>query len=99
MKRTCLAVLLAALSGVAGAHAQVYPSRPVTIIVPYPAGGPSDTLARVLAEALRPALGQSVIVENISGAGGSIGTGRVARSAPDGQTLALGHVQTHVING
>ena len=80
----------------AAAQAQTYPSRPVTLIVPYPAGGPSDTLARVLAEAMRTTLGQTVIIENVSGAGGSIGTGRVARSAPDGYTLSLGHVQTHV---
>ena len=71
----------------------------MTLIVPYPAGGPSDTLARVLAEAMRGPLGQTVIIENVSGAGGSIGTGRVARSAPDGYTLSLGHVQTHVLNG
>ena len=81
------------------AQAQSYPSRTVTIIVPYPAGGPSDTLARVLAERMRSALGQPVVIENVSGAGGALGTQRVARSAPDGYTLALGHVQTHVING
>ena len=94
-----LLVALALLAGIAAAQAQTYPSRPVTLIVPYPAGGPSDTLARVLAEAMRGVLGQPVIVENVSGAGGSLGTGRVARSAPDGYTLSLGHVQTHVING
>ena len=83
---------------VCGAHAQSYPTRAITMVVPYPAGGPSDTLARVIAERMKTALGQSVIIENVTGAGGSIGTGRVARSAPDGYTLALGHVQTHVIN-
>jgi tripartite-type tricarboxylate transporter receptor subunit TctC len=82
----------------AAAQTQPYPSRPITLVVPYPAGGPTDTLTRVLAERMRTALGQSVIVENVSGAGGSIGTGRVARSAPDGYTLSMGHVQTHVIN-
>ena len=97
--RKLLVVLFAALAGVASAQAQTYPSRPVTLIVPYPAGGPSDTLARVLAEGMRGVLGQPVIVENVSGAGGSVGTGRVARSAPDGYMLSLGHVQTHVING
>ena len=81
-----------------GASAQTYPTRPITIIVPYPAGGPSDTLTRVLAERMKAALGQSVIIENVTGAGGSIGVGRVARSAPDGYTLAIGHNQTHVIN-
>jgi tripartite-type tricarboxylate transporter receptor subunit TctC len=81
------------------AGAQSYPTRPVTLIVPYPAGGPSDVLTRILAERLKTALGQPIIVENVTGAGGSIGVGRVARSAPDGYTLAIGHNQTHVING
>jgi tripartite-type tricarboxylate transporter receptor subunit TctC len=80
------------------AGAQSYPTRPITIIVPYPAGGPSDTLTRVLAERMKVALGQSIIIENVTGAGGSIGVGRVARAAPDGYTLAIGHNQTHVIN-
>jgi tripartite-type tricarboxylate transporter receptor subunit TctC len=95
MKRPVVAFVLAMLVGATNALAQSYPSRPVTLIVPYPAGGPSDTLA----EAMRTTLGQPVIVENVSGAGGSIGTQRVARSSPDGYTLSLGHVQTHVING
>jgi tripartite-type tricarboxylate transporter receptor subunit TctC len=81
------------------ARAQSYPTRPITIIVPYPAGGPTDTLARVMSEPLKTALGQSVVVENVTGAGGSIGTGRVARAAPDGYTVSIGHNQTHVING
>ena len=72
---------------------------PITIIVPYPAGGPSDALTRILAERMKTALGQPIIIENVTGAGGSIGVGRVARSAPDGYTLAIGHNQTHVING
>jgi len=94
---TALSLLqIAASLGDAGA--QTYPSRAITIIVPYPAGGPSDTLTRVLAERMKTALGQTVIVENVAGAGGSLGTGRVARSVPDGYTLAIGHVQTHVIN-
>ena len=94
-----LFIALAVLAGVAGAQAQTYPSRPITMIVPYPAGGPTDTLARILAEQLKATLGQPVIIENVTGAGGSIGVGRVARSAPDGYTLSLGHGQTHVING
>src|SRR5688572_5261920 len=98
MRKLIAAAAIAAFAGVAAAQAQSYPSRPVTLVVPYPAGGPSDTLARVLAEAMRGPLGQTVVVENVSGAGGSLGTGRVARSAPDGHTLSLGHVQTHVIN-
>jgi tripartite-type tricarboxylate transporter receptor subunit TctC len=80
------------------ARAQAYPSRVITIIVPYPAGGPTDTIARILADRMGTALHQNVIVENVSGAGGSIGVGRVARAAPDGYTLSIGHVQTHVLN-
>jgi tripartite-type tricarboxylate transporter receptor subunit TctC len=95
--RLLLSIMLALALG-AGARADNYPSRTVTLVVPYPAGGPSDTLARILVEPLRVALGQPVIVENVSGAGGSIGAGRVARAAPDGYTLILGHVQTHVMN-
>ena len=70
--------------GLNAAHAQAYPSRPITVVVPYPAGGPTDTLARILAEPLRAALGQPIVIENISGAGGATGSARVARSAPDG---------------
>src|SRR4051812_47874857 len=81
------------------ARAQDFPSRPITLVVPFPAGGPIDTLARFLAEPLRVSLGQPVIVENISGAGGSIGVGRVARAAPDGATLIIGITSTHVFNG
>jgi len=80
------------------ARAQTFPSRIITIVVPYPAGGPTDTIARILADRMGTVLHQSVIVENISGAGGSIGVGRVARAAPDGYTLSIGHVQTHVLN-
>jgi tripartite-type tricarboxylate transporter receptor subunit TctC len=68
------------------AHAQTYPSRPITIVVPAPAGGPGDTLARLLAEPIRASLGQPVIIENVGGANGTIGTARVARAAPDGYT-------------
>ncbi len=72
------------------ARAQTYPSRPITIVVPAPPGGPGDTLARVLAEPMRASLGQPVIIENVGGANGTIGTARVARAAPDGHTLILG---------
>src|SRR5262249_48573959 len=81
------------------ATAQAYPTRPITIVVPYPAGGPTDPLARSLAEHLRISLGHPVIIENVSGAGGSIGVSRVARAAPDGHTVSIGHWQTHVLNG
>jgi tripartite-type tricarboxylate transporter receptor subunit TctC len=91
-------VLFATVAGVGNVAAQTFPSRPITIIVAFPAGGPSDTPARLLAERMRVSLGQSVIVENISGASGSTGTGRVARAAGDGHTLVLGNQATHVIN-
>jgi tripartite-type tricarboxylate transporter receptor subunit TctC len=81
------------------AAAQVYPSHPVTIVVPLAAGGPNDTLARLLAEPMRAALGQPVIVENVTGAGGTVGTGRVARAAADGYTIGMGFLGTHVLNG
>src|SRR5215831_199350 len=81
------------------ARAQVYPSRPITIVVPYPAGGPTDTLARILADHMRTSLGQPVIIENVSGGGGSAGVGRVARAVPDGYTVSIGHWNTHVVPG
>jgi tripartite-type tricarboxylate transporter receptor subunit TctC len=81
------------------ARAQAYPSRPIMLIVPYPAGGATDTIARILTERMRTSLGQPVIVENVAGAGGSVGVGRAARAAPDGYTLSIGHLNTHVFNG
>ena len=71
------------------AKGQAYPSRPVTIVVPFAAGGGTDIVGRILAERMRPSLGQTVVIENISGANGSIGVGRVARAAPDGHTLSV----------
>jgi len=85
--------------GIAAAPAQVYPSRPITMVVPFAAGGPVDTVARILSEPMRATLGQSIIVENVTGAAGSIGVGRVARAASDGYTLSIGHWSTHVVNG
>jgi len=81
------------------AMAQAYPMRPVTMIVPYGAGGPSDTIARIVAEGMRKSLGRPVIIENVVGASGTIGVGRVARTAPDGYTFVLGSWATHVLNG
>jgi len=81
------------------ACAQSYPARPVTMVVAFGAGGPSDVIARVLAEGMRSSLGQPVVVENVAGASGTIGVGRVARAAPDGYTLVLGNWATHVLNG
>src|SRR3982074_2101133 len=69
------------------------------MVVPFAAGGPVDTVARILSEPMRASLGQSIIVENVTGAAGSIGVGRVARAAPDGYTLSIGHWSTHVVNG
>jgi tripartite-type tricarboxylate transporter receptor subunit TctC len=81
------------------AKAQTYPSRPITMIVPVAAGSSTDVIARVLAERMKGALGQPVIIENVSGADGSIGVGRVARARPDGYTIDLGYISTHVLNG
>ncbi len=81
------------------ARAQAYPSRPITMIVPYAAGGPTDTVGRVVAERMRAELGQPIVVENVGGAGGSIGLGRVARAAPDGYTINVGNWSAHVVNG
>jgi tripartite-type tricarboxylate transporter receptor subunit TctC len=80
------------------ATAQDYPARPIRMIVPFSAGGPTDTLGRIMAERMGRALGQTVIVENFTGAGGYIGVGRVARAAPDGYTIVIGHWSTHVVN-
>src|SRR3989442_4059104 len=82
----------------AAASAQNYPARAVTLIVPFSAGGPTDTIGRIMAERMGRSLGQTVVVENTTGAGGSIGVGRVARAAPDGYALGIGHIGTHVIN-
>jgi tripartite-type tricarboxylate transporter receptor subunit TctC len=100
MRNHLLAATLAvALHAVASpAMAQVYPSRPVTMIAPFPAGGPLDVIARIIADPMRVALGQPVVVENIAGAGGNIGTARVARAAPDGYTIGMGQWSTHVVN-
>ncbi len=81
------------------AVAQPWPTRQITIVVPFSAGGPTDTLARIMSEPMRRFLGQTIIVDNTTGAGGSIGVGRVVRSAPDGYTLSIGHWGTHVVNG
>jgi tripartite-type tricarboxylate transporter receptor subunit TctC len=95
-----IAIAFACLAAVfAEAQAQTFPSRPVSIVVPYPAGGPTDVIARILADRMKRALNQTVIVENPTGAGGTIGVARVARSAPDGHMIILGHWQSMVVNG
>ena len=98
MKQTLLAAALVMTACATSAGAQIYPSRPITVVVPFPAGGPIDVLPRIIAEGMRTSLGQNVIVENVPGAGGSLGMGRVARSAPDGYTIASGGWGTHVVN-
>ena len=80
------------------ARAQAYPSRPINMVVPVPAGGALDTIARIVAEGMRASLGQPVVIENVTGASGSIGVGRVARAAPDGYSIIYGALVTHVIN-
>ena len=81
------------------ASAQTYPSRPITMIVPFPPGGPVDVIARIVSERMKVSLGTPIIIENVSGANGSIGVGRTARAAPDGYTIDLGQLGTHVMNG
>jgi tripartite-type tricarboxylate transporter receptor subunit TctC len=81
------------------ARAQAYPTRPITMIVAYAAGSATDVVARVVAERMKGALGQPVIIENVSGADGIIGTGRAARARPDGYTIQLGGFPSHVLNG
>jgi tripartite-type tricarboxylate transporter receptor subunit TctC len=100
MRNLLLAAAFAATLGqVTSATAQVYPFRTITMVVPFPAGGPADAMGRILAERMRGSLGQNVVVENTPGAGGTIGVGRVARATPDGYTLVLGLWSTHVANG
>jgi tripartite-type tricarboxylate transporter receptor subunit TctC len=94
-----VAVIAAVCGGIGPAMAQIYPSRTVTMIVPFPAGGPTDAVARIVADRMQQSLGQPVIVENIVGASGSIAVGRAARAAPDGYTLSFGTWSTHVVNG
>jgi tripartite-type tricarboxylate transporter receptor subunit TctC len=98
-KLSLVAAFVALLAGISGIAAQTYPSRPITLVVAFAAGGSGDTIARILADHMRSDLGQTVIVENVGGAAGSIGVGRVARSAPDGYTISAGNWPTHVLNG
>jgi tripartite-type tricarboxylate transporter receptor subunit TctC len=96
MRKLFVAVALAALAGLSNAQAQSFPSRQITLVVPFPPGGSTDVAARIMAEKMRPILGQAVIIENVGGAGGSIAVGRVARAAPDGYTIDIGQWDTHV---
>src|SRR5712672_574133 len=96
MRRFLVALVLAIAAGIVAVRAQAYPSRPITLVVPFPPGGSTDVAARIMAERMRASLGQPIGVENVGGAGGSIGVGRVARSAPDGYTFDIGQWDTHV---
>ena len=96
MKKVIVAMVLTLLAGIACVQAETFPSRSITLVVPFPPGGSTDIAARIMAERMRPILGQSVIVENIGGAGGSLGVRRVARATPDGYTIDIGQWDTHV---
>jgi tripartite-type tricarboxylate transporter receptor subunit TctC len=96
MKTFVVAMALALVAGNAAVQAQTYPSRQITLVVPFPPGGSTDVVGRIMAERMRPLLGQPVIIENVGGAGGSIAVGRVARAAPDGYTIDIGQWDTHV---
>jgi tripartite-type tricarboxylate transporter receptor subunit TctC len=99
MRRTIWAALFAVVSVVGPARADDFPSHQITMVVPFSAGGPTDAMARILAERMRVTLGQTILIENVTGAGGSIGVGRVVRSPADGYTISIGHLGTHVANG
>jgi tripartite-type tricarboxylate transporter receptor subunit TctC len=96
MRKLFVALALTMVAGIAGAQAQTYPSRSITLVVPFPPGGSTDAAARIMAERMRAPLGQPIVIENVGGAGGSIAVGRVARSAPDGYTFDIGQWDTHV---
>lgn len=99
MRKFVLAVAIAIAAMAAGnATAEVYPSRPITMIVPFGAGGPTDVIARILAQRMGQSLGQTIVVENITGAAGTIATGKAVHAQPDGYTLSIGHYGTHAVN-
>ncbi len=98
MRKFLLAVAATLVLG-GNALADHFPSHPITIVVPFSAGGPSDAMCRILAERMKITLGEAILVENVTGAGGSIGVGRAVRSPPDGYTVSFGHLGTHVANG
>jgi len=96
--KTLLLTAVLAIAGVSGSMAETYPTKPITIVVPFAAGGPSDAIARILGDRMKATLGQPFLIENVTGAGGSIGVGRAVRAAPDGYTISFGHLGTHVAN-
>jgi putative tricarboxylic transport membrane protein len=92
----CTAALIALIAAPSALHAQDYPTRPINVVVPFPAGGPSDVVARIVTEQMGKTLGQTLVIENVGGAGGVIGSGRVAAAPPDGYTLLAGSMGSHV---
>jgi tripartite-type tricarboxylate transporter receptor subunit TctC len=98
-RTTFLTLAAIAFGVISTATAQTYPSRPITVVVPFAAGGPTDTVARIVTDHMRNSLGQPIVIENVVGASGTVGTGRVARAAPDGHTVIVGYWGTHVLNG
>src|SRR5918996_2666152 len=99
MKAVSIICAVAGLAVSFTTSAQTYPVKPITIVVPFSAGGPTDTLARLIGERMRKTLGQPILVDNTTGAGGTIGTGKVVKSPPDGYMVSIGHWGTHVVNG
>ena len=99
MRRAVLSAFIAMLTIGGNAFADNFPSHPITIVVPFAAGGPTDAMARILADRMKTTLGQPILIENVTGAAGSLGVGRVVRAAPDGYTVSIGHLGTHVANG
>ncbi len=97
LRRSALALLAVALAG--PAFAQAYPTKPITLIVPFAAGGPTDLMARIMGERMSKELGQQIIIDNVTGAAGSIAMGKLAHATPDGYTIGIGHLGTNVVNG
>ena len=99
MKTFAAVVSFLAIFGSTPAMAQAFPSRPITIVVPFAAGGPTDVIARTMGQHMRGFLGQPIVIDNVAGANGNIGVGKVARAPADGYTISIGHWSTHVVNG
>jgi tripartite-type tricarboxylate transporter receptor subunit TctC len=99
MRKAILAAFVALVAFVGTAVADQFPAHPITMVVPFSAGGPTDAIARILSDHMRATLGQSILIENVTGAAGSLGVGRVVHAAPDGYTVSIGHLGTHVANG
>lgn len=97
LRRSTLALLAVAVAG--PAFAQAYPTKPITLIVPFAAGGPTDLMARIVGERMGRELGQQIIIDNVTGAAGTIAMGKLAHAAPDGYTIGIGHLGTNVVNG